>query len=32
MLWNWDRTIAATPQFQAENFGTNSSPPLPFQD
>ena len=32
MLWNWDRTIASTPQFQAENFGTNSSPPLPFQD
>lgn len=32
MLWNWDRTITATPRFQADNFGTNASPPLPWQD
>lgn len=30
MLWNWEQTIAATPQFQPGNFGTNASPPLPW--
>jgi len=32
MLWTWDQTIATTPQFQAANFGTNASPPLPWQE
>ncbi|MEI8309571.1 MAG: hypothetical protein WCH98_02325 [Verrucomicrobiota bacterium] len=32
MLWTWDQTIATSPQFQAANFGTNSRPPLPWQD
>ena len=32
MVWSWDQTIATTPQFQVNNFGTNSSPPLPWQD
>ena len=30
MLSQWDQMIAATPQFQPANFGTNSSPPLPW--
>ena len=32
MVWSWDQTIATTPQFQVNNFGTNSAPPLPWQD
>ncbi|MFZ4778974.1 MAG: hypothetical protein ACOYM3_26710 [Terrimicrobiaceae bacterium] len=32
MVWQWDQTIAATPQFLPANFGTNASPPLPWQD
>ena len=32
MISTWDQTIATTPQFQAGNFGTNSAPPLPWQD
>lgn len=33
MVATWDQTIAAGgPQFQAANFGTNSRPPLPWQD
>jgi len=32
MVSHWDQTIATTPQFQAANFGTNSAPPLPWQD
>jgi len=32
MLWNWEQTLAATPQFQPQNFGTNATPPLPWQD
>jgi hypothetical protein len=32
MIWNWDQTIATTPQVQAGKFGTNSAPPLPWQD
>lgn len=32
MLWNWDQTLATTPQFQPGNFGTNATPPLPWQD
>lgn len=32
MLSQWDQTISATPQFEATNFGTNASPPLPWQD
>ena len=30
MLSQWDQMIAATPQFQPANFGTNASPPLPW--
>ena len=30
MLSQWDQMIATTPQFQPANFGTNSSPPLPW--
>lgn len=30
MVWNWEQTITATPQFQPGNFGTNASPPLPW--
>ncbi|MBE2204468.1 MAG: hypothetical protein IAE94_09035 [Chthoniobacterales bacterium] len=32
MVWSWDQTVVTTPQFQANNFGTNSAPPLPWQD
>jgi hypothetical protein len=32
MIWSWDQAIATTPQFRAGNFGTNSAPPLPWQD
>jgi len=32
MVWQWDQTLAATPQFQPANFGTNATPPLPWQD
>ena len=30
MVVSWDKTIEATPQFQAANFGTNAKPPLPW--
>lgn len=32
MIWNWDQAIATNPQFQPGHFGTNASPPLPWQD
>lgn len=32
MVSTWDQTIATTPKFQTNHFGTNSTPPLPWQD
>lgn len=31
MLWTWDQTIATSPQFQPDTFGTNARPVFPVE-